>query len=166
MDIQVNAVPVIHNMVLVWISVIILFFILKRYLYKPVSEFLQKRQNLIQSKLDNAEDMRKEALELKESYEAQVAQVREEGASILESYRQRGEEINRKMIEDTRSEIESIKARTQRELEQQKQFAYAEIKSEAGDMAVILAEKLIKKSLGPELQAELIDGFIDDLEAR
>ncbi len=50
------------------INFVVLLFILKRLLYRPVREILQKRRDLVRETMEKAEQMRKEALELKERH--------------------------------------------------------------------------------------------------
>ncbi len=164
-DIQVNAIPVLHNMVLVWISVIILYFILRHFLYKPVKEFLTKRQDLIDGQLRDAEKEIEEALALREAVEKRLATAREEGATIVDEYRTHGEAVRDQLIEEGKHEAELIKERAEREIEYQKAVAYDAVYAEAGDMAVTLAEKILDEKLtDSEKQREFIEKFIEDME--
>lgn len=164
-DIQVNAIPVLHNMVLVWISVIILYFILRHFLYKPVKEFLTKRQDLIDGQLRDAEKEIEEALALREAVEKRLATAREEGATIVDEHRTHGEAVRDQLIEEGKHEAELIKERAEREIEYQKAVAYDAVYAEAGDMAVTLAEKILDEKLkDSEKQREFIEKFIGDME--
>ena len=46
------------------INFLVLLFILKRVLYKPIREIIEKRRSLIRQRIDEAEKTKKEALEL------------------------------------------------------------------------------------------------------
>ncbi|MDO5737989.1 MAG: F0F1 ATP synthase subunit B [Eubacteriales bacterium] len=165
MEIQVHSVPDPIHMVLVWISVIILYFILKHFLHKPIKEFLQKREELVLGGIAKAEAERAEAEELKSQYEAKLAAARDEGAKIVEDYRERGEAMRDKLVADAEEESKLILERTDREVERRQSQAMSEVQAEAGNLAVNLASKLLRDKLGKsEAQQALVDSFINDLE--
>ena len=165
MDIQVHSVPDPMNMVLVWISVIILYFILKHFLHKPIKEFLKKREDLVLGNIAKAEADREEAAALKAEYESRLEAAQAEGAAIVEDYRERGEAMYAKLVRESEAEAKLIIDRGQRELEQRQSQAMAHLESEAGDLAVQLARKILQEKMArPGAQDTLVDSFISDLE--
>ena len=68
------------NWGVIWIivNILILFVLLRIFLFKPVLGMIEKRQMLIQNQLDDAESENKEADELKLRYRG-VAEERERG---------------------------------------------------------------------------------------
>ncbi|MDO5734105.1 MAG: F0F1 ATP synthase subunit B [Eubacteriales bacterium] len=167
LDIQVHSVPDPINMILVWISVIILYFILRHFLHKPIREFLKKREDLILGNIAKAEAERAEAESLKADYEKLIAEAKEEGSEIVEDYKQRGESMRDKLVAEGQAEAKLIMERADREIVRRQEEAYSTVKAEAGDMAVKLAEKLLAEKLSdPAKKDAIIDGFISDLESK
>ena len=69
------------NWTLVWnvINFLILMYLLKRFLYQPLLDVLDKRTAKIAGDLQAAETSREEALVLKKKYEAEIAKAQREG---------------------------------------------------------------------------------------
>ena len=55
------------------VNVLVLFFLLKKFLFGPVNKIMEKRQSMINSDLENAAAAKKDALEMKSEYEANIA---------------------------------------------------------------------------------------------
>ncbi len=163
MDIQVHAMPVLQNMILVWISVIILYFILKHFLHKPIKNMLAKRQDYVEDQIQDADKKQEEAMALKKEYEEMIDNAKEEGAAIVETYRERGEGLEKKIINDANEEARQIMQRAQREADRQRDLAMEDIKSQAADMALMIANKVLVDGVNENEQRKLIDNFIDEL---
>lgn len=163
MDIQVLALPQPLSVALTLVSVFILYLILKRFLYDPVTDFLESRQEKIHSQLDEAQVVREQALNLKKDYEARMAQINSESQEIMEKSRQRGAEIKEGIVEEAKEEAKVIIERARRDIELEKEKAYKDVKSSVGDMAILIASKIMEKDINMENQNQLIDKFIDEV---
>ena len=53
------------NLVLTMINLVILFLILRKFLFRPIMNIMEKREAMISDGLKNAEDSQNQALELK-----------------------------------------------------------------------------------------------------
>ena len=67
------------------LNFLFLVFILAKFAYKPVINMMEDRKNKIASDLENAELAKAEAEKLKAEYAAQLATVRQEAQSIIDS---------------------------------------------------------------------------------
>lgn len=163
MEFVINIIPKLSSMVLQLIATVILFFILKHFLHEPVSKYMNERQNKIQNDIDDAKSLKGEALELKTQYETSINEAKAEGQEIIESARKRGEEIKEDIIKEAKVEADGIIERARKEIEREKEKALDEIKVQAGDMAILIASKVIDEELDTNLQNDLIDKFIDEV---
>jgi F-type H+-transporting ATPase subunit b len=153
-----------------WVWPVINFAILALFLgyfaRKPVREFFRKRTELIEQSLREAS----EAKELAEKSLAEVKKRLEEADTevnkILEASRRSGSREKEELIAQGEVLKEKLleQARTTIEFELEK--AKKSIKSEAALMALDLAEKQIKESLGKGEQDKLIHDYIEKLEVK
>ena len=60
------------NLVLTMINLVILFLILRKFLFRPIMNIMEKREAMISDGLKNAEDSQNQALELKSQYEEKL----------------------------------------------------------------------------------------------
>ena len=136
---------------------LILVWILKHFLYKPVLGVIERRQSGIRQTLADAEAMRAEAQELQERNEGRLAewdlerqQAREALASELE------DERARKMAKlEADIEQERLKARVTGE--RQQADTIRRIEEAALGQGARFAARLLEQAAGPELQARLVE---------
>lgn len=74
----------------------------------PVINMMEDRKNKIASDLENAELAEAEAEKLKAEYAAQLATVRQEAQSIIDSARKTAQSVHDKIIAETKAEQEQI----------------------------------------------------------
>jgi F-type H+-transporting ATPase subunit b len=65
------------------VNFLILFWVMKKLLFKPVSEFMNNRTNEIESSIKKAEDKNRQAEELLSDYKNKLSNVQEEGRQII-----------------------------------------------------------------------------------
>lgn len=163
MEFDIRVIPQLSSMILQLISTLLLFFILRHFLYKPVSKFMNDRKEGIQSDIDDAKTLKSEAIELKSEYELKINEAKTEGQKIIEDSRKRGEEIKQDIVNEARVEANSIMEKARVEIEREKEKALEEIKLQAGEMAILIASKVIDKNLDMNLQKDMIDKFVDEV---
>lgn len=163
MEFDVRVIPELSSMLLQLISTFILFLILARLLYKPVTKFMNDRSEKIQGDIDGAKALKNEAAELKSNYEGRISTAKAEGQEIIENSRKRGEEIKESILAEAKVEADGILAKARTEIEREKEKALEEIKLQAGEMAVLIAEKVIEKNIDVNMQSDLIDKFVDEV---
>lgn len=164
MDIDVLVIPELPSLITQWVATLILFLIVRKFVYNPMKEFLNKRQEVITQQIADAEDSRKKAMELKTSYEENLKNAREEGNRIVEESRNRGKDLEKQLKEEGRVEANKILEKARLQIAKEKEMAFLEIKDSTSDMAIAIAEKLIQENLDKENQQGLIDQFIKELE--
>ncbi len=163
MDIDVRVIPDWTSMIQVIISVVLLYFILRHFLYEPVSKFMKERKENIQKDIDGAKVLKGEANTLKEQYELKINEANKEGQEIIEASRQRGEELKQDIVNEAKIEAEGIVERAKREIELEKEKALQDIKLQAGDMAILIASKIIDQNMDMNVQKDSIDKFINEV---
>ncbi len=163
MDIRVLALPQLVSVVLTLVSVFILYIILRKFLYAPVTNFIEARKAKIQGDLDQAKTAKKEAADLKADYQAKISEVKLEGQEIIEGARKRGDEIKDSILEEARQEAKTIVERARKDIALEKEKAYEDIKQSTGEMAILIASKIMEENITIDNQMNLIDKFIDEV---
>lgn len=163
MEIQVLALPVVSAMLLSWVALAILYFGLRKFLYKPVSEFLNDRKEKIKSDIDGAKVLKEEATALREEYESRIDLAKKESQEIVEGARKRGEELKEDILEEAKKEAEGIVARARKEIIRERESAMQDVKSQAGELAILIASKIMEEEVKMDKQNILIDKFIDEV---
>jgi F-type H+-transporting ATPase subunit b len=150
----------------IWSLVIFLlfWFIMGKFAFGPIAEALQKRENDIQDAIDQAKKAREEMQNMKSENEQLLAQARAERTKII----QEAKEIKNAMIAEAKDkakqEASNIVKNAMNDIENQKKAAIAEIRNEVGNMALTIAEKVIRKELkGNAEQESYVNTLMKDL---
>ena len=145
------------------INLIILFLILKKFLFKPVQKMLKEREDELNGQYDKANETLKEAKSAKEEYEARLNGAKLEADDIIKNATDNAAKRSQKIIEGATDEADAIVSRAKTQAELEKKRAQKEIKNEIADVSSLIAEKLLAREINGEDQKRLIDSFIDEL---
>lgn len=150
-----------------WTTIIFLLFwlIVGRFAFKPIANALKKRELDIQSSLDQAKMARDEMANLKAENEKLLAEAREERAKILKEARGAGDQIVKDAKEKAKDEAQKIVSSAMAEIENQKKQALIEVKNEVGNMALDIAEKVLRKTLKQDqAQQDLVNTLVREIK--
>ena len=141
----------------------LLFWIIKKFLYKPVKNILAKRQSELDEQYATAAEAEAEAKASRTAWEEKLAGANAEADAILkkatETAAYRGEQI----VAGAKEQADSIIriAKTEAELEVKK--AAEGVKREIVDLSGALTEKMLEREIKTEDHRALIDAFIEDI---
>lgn len=145
------------------LNLVLLFLIVKKFLYKPVKTMLADRQNAIEKDYDDAKKARAEALLEKETYENQIKNAKNEANNIIKSATDDANARSDEIISEAKMRADMIvnAAKVDAELEMKK--AESTIKEEIVEVSSLLAEKMLRREISKEDHRELIDSFIESV---
>lgn len=145
------------------LNLVILFLILKKFLFKPVQKVLKQREDELNGQYQKANDALSAANDAKEEYETRLNGAKLEAEGILKTATDNAAKRSKKIIEGAAEEADAIvnRAKTQAQLE--KKRAQNDIKNEIADVSSAIAEKLLAREINDDDQKRLIDSFIDEI---
>ncbi|MFW6256566.1 MAG: F0F1 ATP synthase subunit B [Bacillota bacterium] len=152
------------NFFLQLLNFLVLMFLLKKFLYQPIIQLLDKREEKINNELDEAARRKKEAQEKKQKYEAQIQGARSEAQDIVQKAERRGKKRAREIIDEAREDAENIKQNKLEEIEQAQRDAARQLRDYAADLSIQAAGKLLQEQLDEEQQRELVTRYIEELD--
>ncbi len=145
------------------LSFLVLVWLLWKFAWKPLSGMMLKRQKKIADNIDQAEKDRKEAEELKQSYEQEMLDTRKQAQEIIEQANKSTRERADAVLEAARKETEKKRAAALADLDKERERAVEGAKAQVVDMSVAVAEKLIRQKLDASGQKALIEQFIQEV---
>jgi len=135
------------SLIVQFVNFFILLFILQRLLYKPFLAKMEERTSAIKQSLDQAQAARAEALRQQEENEAKLRASYAEAAAIREQAVKEAAEESRKHIETAQAQARRLVADTKAQLDAEVRRAREELRREVSDLAVGVAEKLVRRTL-------------------
>ncbi len=145
------------------LNLVLLFLLVKKFLFKPVKKVLEQRQKEIDDRYDQADAANAEAQESRKNWEEKLAGADAQADTILhtatENARRRGDTL----VAQARAEADSIIRMAQNEAELERQKAAAGIKQEIVEVSGALAQKLLEREINTQDHRDLIDSFIEEI---
>jgi F-type H+-transporting ATPase subunit b len=132
------------------INFLVLLFILWKLLYKPLVAKMEERTQAIKKSLEEAQAARAEAERQRQQHTAQIQAALAEAQQIRATAMKEAAEEQRRLVEAARGEAAKLVASAKAEMDQDIRRAREQLRQEVGDLAVQIAERLIKKSLRDE----------------
>jgi F-type H+-transporting ATPase subunit b len=142
------------------VNFLFLLAILYRFLYKPLLAKMEERSAAIKTSLEAADAARAAAARQQEENAERLRAAYAEAQSIRAAALKEAGEEQRKLVEAARREaqqlVESARAQTEADIRR----AREELRREVSDIAVAVAEKLVRKSLRDEEHRRIVDDAI------
>ena len=125
----------------------ILLWVLWKFAFPPILETLETRERKIKDSLEQADRHRDEAEQKLKEYEAKMAASAKEAETVLNAARERAQRIMEENEQRLKAETQRLKDDATREIEQARRRAIQEIRNQTADMALLVAEKVVGRSL-------------------
>jgi F-type H+-transporting ATPase subunit b len=138
------------SLIIQMINFLVLLFILWKLLYKPLVGKMEERTQAIKKSLEEAQAARAEAERQRQAHAAQIQSALAEAQSIRATALNEAAVVLRRLVEAARAEAGRLVQSAKTEMEQDIRRARQQLRQEVGDLAVQIAERLIKKSLRDE----------------
>ena len=153
----------IADSVLMIIAVFSLFLIASHFLFNPVRDMMQKRQERIKNELDTAAADMESARALKEQYEAKLKDIDKEAEAILAEARKKALANESKIVADAKEEAARIIERAGVEAELEKKKAADEVKREMVVLASMMAGKVVSAAIDTTVQDSLVEETLKEI---
>jgi F-type H+-transporting ATPase subunit b len=144
------------------LNILVLYFILKKLLFKPVTKYMDTRSNKIKEALDMAEEAKQKVEAMEKEHKARLKEVKEEGIALMESYKQKALNEYNSIIADAKEESKRMIENTRDELEIEKEQLVTTLKEEISGLVLEASEKVLNKNLDNKANRQLISEFIKE----
>lgn len=155
------------NWTIIWniVNIIVFFLLLKKFLFKPVTEMMEKRALAISDSLQEADDKKAEAYQLKSDYENELKNAGDQASVIMKEARERAEmEYNRK-LQEARNDAAKVMEDAERNIEQERKKSMESAQAEIAGIAMLAAAKVIGKNVDDDTNKEFLGDFLKEVGA-
>lgn len=141
----------------------ILFWLVKKFLYKPVKKMIKTRQDAIDVQYSDAENAKNEAMSEKKAYEEKLSGAKTEADGIIQSAVNLAKARENEIIEKAKNDADVIVRRAKEDAQLEMTKAEESIKREIVDVSTVLTEKLLEREISSEDHKQIIDSFIEEI---
>lgn len=146
------------------IGFLVLFFVLKKFLWKPVLDVIDERRESIEAAFQEVDDARAEIEKLKLDYEQKLAGIGAEAQVKLQEAIERGQQLAAEIRQSAEESREKMIQRTQDEIGREKDKAMAELRNAAIELSFAISQRVLREDLDQERHDKLVRTFIDELQ--
>ena len=148
------------------LNFIVLLWVLAKFAYKPLIKAMDNRRNRIINDLDTAEQTRLDAEALKAQYVEQLANARQEATDIVDKANKVAQNLHDDFMEQARAEKDAMMATAKERIEQDKQQALVDIRTQVIALSTQIASKVVNQKLNSaedqKLVADATDQFLEN----
>lgn len=144
-------------------NLILLFLMVKKFLYKPVKKMLEQRQNAIQGDYDAAAQAKEQAYSDKIKYEEKLLGAKAEADEVIKSAVNVASEREKEIIAEARVKADGIVRQAENEAILERKKAEDAVKKEIVEVSSLLTEKVLEREISAEDHQRFIDSFIESI---
>ena len=146
------------------VGFLILWFVLARFLWKPVLQVIDDRRESIEHAFNEVDDARADVERLKVEYEEHLSRINTEAQARLQEAVEKGQQIAAEIRADAEVQREKILQKTHEDITREKDKALAELRNAAIDMSFTISRRVMQEGLNREAHDRLVEGFIDEIK--
>lgn len=152
-----------HDSVLLGISVFFLFLILSYLLFNPARKLLADRQERIRVDIATAAEDKEKAQALVAEYEKKLAEIDKEAERILSEARKKALSNENKIVSEAKEEAARIIARANEEAALEQKRVADEVKQQMIAVAALMAQKVVTANMNTQIQESLVDETLKEM---
>ncbi len=145
------------------LNTLTIFFVAKKFLFGPVMNIIQERQQEIDDLYAGANSAKDEAEALLNEYQEKLADARNTSDRMVKEAVARAQAREEDIIRKANAEAAAIMDKASADIALEKKKAINDAKNEISGLAMAIAGKVVERELTAADQELLIDRFIDEL---
>ena len=144
------------------ISFVILVGLLSYLLYKPLIRVLDQRSERIRESLEASQRAQEEAAQSREEMQEQLESARAEGLQMIAQAREVADRFREEELARAREEIAAERTRAEANIQRERDAAIEDLRREFAGLAVVAAERVIRRSLDDSDHRVLIEQVLEE----
>lgn len=139
---------------------------MKKFLFGPINSIMKKRKSLLDRQFEDASLTEKNALKLKDEYEAAVKSVKNISEQIVADAKVRARTEHDKIVKETETEAGIILEKAQQKIELERSRALHKMEAEIAELAIAAAAKIVNENSTEENNHKLYDQFLAEVSEK
>jgi F-type H+-transporting ATPase subunit b len=148
------------------VTFLVLLALLARFAWRPLLDALEARQDVIRKSLDEARQAKEELQRLQVESARILQEARSEAAGIIASTRADAARFGDELRQKARGEAEHLVKNAQREIDNQTARAIQTIRTEAVELSVAIASKILRRDISAADNERLVDDTIREMQTK
>ncbi len=146
------------------VNFLILIWLLRRFLFKPVTAIVARRKEEIARGMAEVSAEKQKAVTIQHDLQAQRAGIEAERQKAIDEQRAQQDAERKKMIDEARAEAEKIRSQAATQLGEERAAATHELFSQTIELAMNLAERLLRELTFPSIDHAFLTRVLEHLD--
>jgi F-type H+-transporting ATPase subunit b len=147
------------------VNFLILVYLLKRFLYGPITKAMDEREAQVAASLEEAEAKRAEAEALAQDFYARRDELERKQEDILEEADRQAEGRRKELIDTARQEAATLQNRWREAIERERDAFLADLRRRAGDEICAVTTRALRDLANRDLESQMIEIFISRIHS-
>ena len=147
------------------IGFVLLFLVLKKFLFTRLVEHMERRKEEIRSTFDQIERSKAEVAKLTQEYQAKLAGIQKEAYEAMQKAIGEANTLRAQMMAEAQKKSQEEFDRRMAEFERERQKAVVALRQEVVRLSLAVAEKLVDQKMDAATHGQLADKFINEVGA-
>ena len=143
------------NLVFTIINLIVLYLLMKKFLFGPILNVMEQRKNMIDQQFASAKDTEEQAYELKGKYEDALKSAKDESMRIVNQAKDEAKVQAERIVKDANTQAGTM-------LDKAKENAMKAMESRVAEIALDAASKIMGEKNSSQQDLSLYDQFIKE----
>ena len=152
------------NVIWTVVDLLILFLLMKKFLFGPVTAMLDQRAAAINADLDDAKAQKQAADVLLADHERQIGEARAEAGRIVADAKRRAEAAYEQKLAQAQEEIQRMQQQAARQIEADRRAMLAQTRREIARLSLLAASKVAQQRMDADSEFALVDDFLSEME--
>ena len=146
----------------VFVNLLVLFLLMKKFLFGPVTKMLDERAQGVSDTIDQAESRLADAEQSKAESNRQLAQAQDEAARIIAAAKQRGEREYERRIAEAEQVVQRLNAQAAQQREADRAAMLADAKKQIAALVLLTTAKVSQCRLDGDTDRTMLDSFLQE----
>ncbi len=147
------------------VNFLVLVALLRLFLYKPIIEVMNQREQRVTSRLEDAQRKEQEAATEAENYRSQQRELEQVRENLLTDARQQADRQRQDLIEQAHEEVNDMRSAWQRAIQREKEMFLRQLRTQVSKEVFTLTRRVLRDLADTELQAQLVKRFTSEIRS-
>lgn len=147
------------------VNFLVLVWLLKHFLYQPVILAMERREQRIADRLNEAEQREQQAAQQRQQYQDRQRELAEQREAMLDEAHAQTEQQKRQLLHEAREEVARLREDWQAQVRQEQKEFLQQLREETSTTIQEIARKALADLADSPLEAQVIEGFIHRLKS-
>jgi len=141
----------------------IILIVLWKWVFTPVAKKLTERTERVEKAMKDASDTEKAKNDFASWKDTEMVKVRSQATAIITAAQSEAGKAKQQILDETKKEQERVISQAKVKIEEEKNTAIRDVKSQMADLVTLASEKILKEKLNTKSDQELIEQSIKNL---